>query len=81
MWLMLQQPEPDDYVVATGEMHSVRELCELAFGRSDLDWEAHVRVDPRTSARPRWTSCAATRPRRASGWAGRRARRSTSSSG
>jgi GDPmannose 4,6-dehydratase len=46
MWLMLQQPEPDDYVVATGEMHSVRELCELAFGAVDLEWEAHVRVDP-----------------------------------
>jgi GDPmannose 4,6-dehydratase len=46
MWLMLQQPEPDDYVVATGEMHSVRELCELAFGAVELDWQAHVRVDP-----------------------------------
>jgi GDPmannose 4,6-dehydratase len=46
MWLMLQQPEPDDYVVATGEMHSVRELCELAFGAVDLEWEVHVRVDP-----------------------------------
>ena len=46
MWLMLQQPEPDDYVVATGEMHSVRELCELAFGAVDLDWEAHVRDRP-----------------------------------
>jgi len=46
MWLMLQQPEPDDYVVATGEMHSVRELCQLAFGAVGLDWEAHVRIDP-----------------------------------
>jgi GDPmannose 4,6-dehydratase len=45
MWLMLQQPAPDDYVVATGEMHTVRELCEVAFGLAGLDWEQHVRVD------------------------------------
>jgi GDPmannose 4,6-dehydratase len=47
MWLMLQQPGPDDYVVATGEMHSVRELVEAAFGYVGLDWETHVRIDPR----------------------------------
>ncbi len=47
MWLMLQQPVPDDYVIATGEMHSVRELCEVAFGLVDLDWERYVRVDER----------------------------------
>ena len=47
MWRMLQQPEPDDYVIATGETHSVRELCEVAFGMAGLDWEQHVRVDPR----------------------------------
>jgi GDPmannose 4,6-dehydratase len=47
MWLMLQQPEPDDYVIATGEMHSVRELCEVAFGLVGLDWESYVRVDAR----------------------------------
>ena len=46
MWLMLQQPDPDDYVVATGEMHSVRELCEVAFGLVGLNWEEFVRVDP-----------------------------------
>jgi GDPmannose 4,6-dehydratase len=46
MWLMLQQPESDDYVIATGEMHTVRELCEVAFGLADLDWERHVRIDP-----------------------------------
>jgi GDPmannose 4,6-dehydratase len=46
MWLMLQQPEPDDYVIATGEMHSVRELCEVAFSLAGLDWERYVRVDP-----------------------------------
>jgi GDPmannose 4,6-dehydratase len=46
MWLMLQQDQPDDYVVGTGETHSVRRLCEVAFGRLDLDWEKHVVVDP-----------------------------------
>jgi len=45
MHLMLQQPEPDDYVVATGEMHSVREFCELAFGEVGLDYRDFVRVD------------------------------------
>jgi len=47
MWLMLQQDQPDDYVVATGETHSVRELCQLAFAAADLDWEQHVVVDER----------------------------------
>jgi GDPmannose 4,6-dehydratase len=47
MWRMLQQPEPGDYVIATGEMHSVRELCETAFGLVGLDWEGHVRIDER----------------------------------
>jgi GDPmannose 4,6-dehydratase len=47
MWLMLQQEEPSDYVVATGETHSVRELCELAFGRVGLDYKDHVVVDER----------------------------------
>lgn len=46
MWLMLQQDRPDDYVVGTGETHSVRELCQVAFGRLDLDWEKYVVVDP-----------------------------------
>jgi GDPmannose 4,6-dehydratase len=45
MWRMLQQSEPDDYVIATGEMHSVRELCEVAFALVGLDWEEYVRVD------------------------------------
>jgi GDPmannose 4,6-dehydratase len=44
-WLMLQQPEPDDYVVATGESHSVRELLDEAFGYLDLDWQRHVETD------------------------------------
>jgi len=46
MWRMLQQPEPDDYVVATGENHSVRELVELAFAHAGLDWQKHVTLDP-----------------------------------
>jgi GDPmannose 4,6-dehydratase len=45
MWLMLQEPEPDDYVIATGTSHSVRDLVACAFERVDLDWEAHVRLD------------------------------------
>jgi len=45
MWLMLQQPGPDDYVIATGEMHTVRDLCATAFGMVGRDWEAHVRID------------------------------------
>ena len=47
MWRMLQQDTPDDYVVATGEMHSVQELVEVAFGLVGLDWERHVRIDQR----------------------------------
>jgi GDPmannose 4,6-dehydratase len=46
MWLVLQQDEPDDYVIATGEAHSVRELVELAFAHVGLDWQQYVRVDP-----------------------------------
>jgi GDPmannose 4,6-dehydratase len=45
MWLMLQQEEPDDYVVATGEQHSVGDLVQLAFGHVDLDWQEHVEID------------------------------------
>jgi GDPmannose 4,6-dehydratase len=47
MWLMLQRDDPRDYVISTGETHSVREFCEVAFGCLGLDWEAHVRSDPR----------------------------------
>jgi GDPmannose 4,6-dehydratase len=46
MWLMLQQDAPDDYVIATGETHSVQELCEVAFGCLDLDWREYVVSDP-----------------------------------
>ena len=47
MWSMLQQDEPDDYVIATGETHSVRELIEVAFGHVGLDWKKHVTLDQR----------------------------------
>jgi len=47
MWLMLQQEEPDDYVVSTDETFSVREFCEKAFGRLDLDYRDFVEIDPR----------------------------------
>jgi GDPmannose 4,6-dehydratase len=47
MWLMLQQDQADDYVIATGQSHSVRTLVELAFGHVGLDWEKHIRLDPK----------------------------------
>ena len=47
MWLMLQQPEPDDYVIATNETHSVREFLEVAFGHVGLDWNKYVEIDPK----------------------------------
>ncbi len=47
MWLMLQQDEPDDYVIATGITHSVSDLLDEAFGYLDLDWRKHVEIDPR----------------------------------
>jgi GDPmannose 4,6-dehydratase len=47
MWQMLQLDRPDDFVIATGTSHSVRDFCELAFAHAGLDWERHVRIDPR----------------------------------
>ena len=47
MWLMLQQERPDDYVIATGETHSVQEFLESAFGYVELDWHTYVDTDPR----------------------------------
>jgi GDPmannose 4,6-dehydratase len=47
MHTMLQQGEPDDFVIATGETHSVRELCELAFAEADLDYREFVKIDER----------------------------------
>jgi GDPmannose 4,6-dehydratase len=46
MWLMLQQNRPDDYVIATGVSHSVRNLVEIAFSHAGLDWQKHVKIDP-----------------------------------
>jgi GDPmannose 4,6-dehydratase len=71
MWLMLQQPAPDDYVIATGETHSVRELCEIAFARAGLDWTKHVVVD-RAHVRPAEVDYLigdAAKARRVLGWA------------
>jgi GDPmannose 4,6-dehydratase len=70
MWLMLQQDEPRDYVVGTGETHSVREFCEIAFGHVGLDWQAYVVEDPRFK-RPAEVDMLVSDPRRAEeelGW-------------
>ena len=73
MWLMLQQDEGDDYVVATGITHSVGDLVEAAFGHVGLDWRAHVQSTLRCSAARRsCTTSSAIRQRRGSGWAGSR---------
>jgi len=45
MWMMLQAEQPEDYVIATGETHTVREMLELAFDRVQLDWKKHVKID------------------------------------
>jgi len=47
MWRMLQAEKPDDYVIATGECHTVRDFLDEAFGLLDLDWKRHVEIDPR----------------------------------
>jgi GDPmannose 4,6-dehydratase len=47
MWMMLQQDEPDDYVIATGETHTVQEFVEIAFAHAGLNWEDHVKLDPK----------------------------------
>ena len=47
MWMMLQADEPEDFVIATGETHSVRDAVEVAFSRVDLDWEERVEIDPK----------------------------------
>jgi GDPmannose 4,6-dehydratase len=70
MWRMLQQDAPDDYVVATGEVHSVRELVEVAFGVVGLDWREHVKTDP-AFLRPAEVDLLigdATKARQALGW-------------
>jgi GDPmannose 4,6-dehydratase len=73
MWQMLQQDEPHDLVIATGEAHSVREFCELAFGYADLDWEPHVEIDPRYF-RPSEVNCLqgdASKAKQVIGWEAR----------
>src|SRR5262249_30559438 len=70
MHSMLQQPEPDDFVIATGETHSVRELCEIAFAEADLDYREFVKVDERYY-RPSEVDVLtgdASKARRALGW-------------
>ena len=47
MWLMLQQEKPDDYVIATGETHTIRDFLDAAFGHAGFDWQKHVEIDPR----------------------------------
>jgi GDPmannose 4,6-dehydratase len=47
MWMMLQQDNPDDYVIATGETHSIKEFLELSFAHAGIDWEKHVEIDPK----------------------------------
>ena len=71
MWRMLQQPQPRDYVVGTGETHTVRDLCAAAFGHAGLDWQKYVKVDPRF-VRPAEVDVLladAGRARRELGWA------------
>lgn len=70
MWMMLQQPEPDDYVIATGDTYSVRDLAELAFGAVGLDWRRYVVCDPELH-RPSEVNVLkgdASKARRALGW-------------
>jgi GDPmannose 4,6-dehydratase len=70
MWRMLQQPQPDNYVVATGQTHSVQELCERAFARAGLNWKDHVVVD-RALVRPAEVDSLlgdATKAKRVLGW-------------
>jgi GDPmannose 4,6-dehydratase len=71
MWRMLQQTAPDDYVLATGETHSVREFVEAAFAHVGLDWRQYVEVDPQYY-RPTEVDCLlgdASKARRQLGWA------------
>ena len=70
MWLMMQHGEPDDFVVATGENHSVREFVEIAFAHAGLDWQRHVRQDERflRPAEVDHLRGDATKARRVLGW-------------
>jgi GDPmannose 4,6-dehydratase len=70
MWLMLQQETPDDFVVGTGEAHTVREFVELAFAHAGLDWKDHVEVDARylRPAEVDYLCADASKARRVLGW-------------
>jgi GDPmannose 4,6-dehydratase len=70
MWLMLQQEQPDDYAVGTGEAHTVREFVELAFAHAGLDWKDHVEIDPRyfRPAEVDYLCADASKARRILGW-------------
>ena len=61
MWLMLQQDTPEDYVIGTGEAHTVREFVEAAFSHAGLDWREYVVDRPRYSAPQRLITCSPTR--------------------
>src|SRR5213083_2443355 len=73
MWRMLQQPKPKDYVVGTGKMHTVRDLCAAAFGHAGLDWQKYVKVDPRfvRAAEVDTLLADASRARNELGWSAR----------
>ena len=79
MWRMLQQPEPDDFVIGTGEKHAVRDFAELAFAHVGLDWQQYVEADPKLF-RPADVNTLRATPARPGGcWAGSRRSRSPSS--
>ena len=65
MWSMLQQDAPGDYVIGTGESHTVREFVELAFGHAHMDWRKHVKIDPRYYRPAEVRTSGPTLPRRA----------------
>ncbi|HEY6270588.1 MAG TPA: GDP-mannose 4,6-dehydratase [Terriglobales bacterium] len=70
MWLMLQQPQAEDFVIATGKTHSVQELLDAAFSRARLDWKRHVEIDPKLvrPAEVDYLCGDASRARRTLGW-------------
>jgi GDPmannose 4,6-dehydratase len=70
MWMMLQQDSPDDYVIGTGEAHTVREFVELAFSHAGLDWKQYVEIDPRyfRPAEVDYLLADASKARRVLGW-------------
>ena len=72
MWLMLQQDTPDDYVVATGDTHSIEQFLDVAFEHVNLDWHDYVVQDPALCGRRRLICWSVTRARRAGSWVGSR---------